>query len=557
MVKPTVGRGLLRSALLGLLVATLAVLVNGTELFRAFELRTVDLRFRLRGSRPVKTPIAVVFIGEDSIAAYGRWPWSWDYHALLIDALQRAGARLVLFDILFAEAPSRLDGQLLAAAARQAGNVQFISSFARLVPPGPTADDRLLHRGRPHRTSGGGERGGRRRRARQRDPRRRRRHATDSARGAPRRRALPGGLAARGRGRARRPLGLGPGHRARRPRAAPAREAAGPDPGRCRRHDPGRFRRRARGLSRAILLPADPRGRRAPGRRGGRSLPPQGPHRDRRRDLRGQRRPAADAVLDDLPDVSDPGDDDRQHPARRVSPAAAGVGRPRRLPAARGRPRRADLQLQARGEPRAHRARRERVRGVRGGRFHARGLARAARGAAHRDSRGLRARDHRPVRRGARGEDPGLRAAQVPRAPRRVRRGGDLQLRPDRHDRQLERRRHASLRLDEARGARPALELPAHRRGARTRRGGARAPGVRRGAEELRDPPRREGRPRDTRGDRLLRDPRLRGHGRRHLGDLAGSDREEAHDRRCSSSRRSSRRSGGWARASCTRSRTR
>jgi PAS domain S-box-containing protein len=144
MVKPTVGRGLLRSALLGLFVAALALLVNGTELFRAFELRTVDLRFRLRGSRPVETPIAVVFIGEDSIAAYGRWPWGWDYHALLIDALQRAGARLVLFDILFAEAPSRLDGQMLAGAARKAGNVQFISSFAKLVPPGPSADDRLI-----------------------------------------------------------------------------------------------------------------------------------------------------------------------------------------------------------------------------------------------------------------------------------------------------------------------------------------------------------------------------------------------------------------------------
>ena len=180
MVKRSVGRGLLRSALLGLLVATLAVLVNGTDLFRAFELRTVDLRFRLRGSQPVKTPIAVVFIGEDSIAAYGRWPWSWDYHALLIDALQRAGARLVLFDILFAEAPSRLDGQMLAAAARKAGNVQLISSFAKLVPPEPSADDRLLHRGRPHRAPGGGERGRRRRRARQRDPRRRRRHATAS-----------------------------------------------------------------------------------------------------------------------------------------------------------------------------------------------------------------------------------------------------------------------------------------------------------------------------------------------------------------------------------------
>jgi PAS domain S-box-containing protein len=144
MTKPMGGRGLLRSALLGLLVAALAVLVARSELFRAFELKTVDLRFRLRGQRQVQTPIAVVFIGDDSIAAYGRWPWSWDYHALLIDALRRAGARLILFDVLFAEAPSRLDEQLLAAAARTAGTVEFISSFGKLVPPAPGAADRLL-----------------------------------------------------------------------------------------------------------------------------------------------------------------------------------------------------------------------------------------------------------------------------------------------------------------------------------------------------------------------------------------------------------------------------
>src|SRR5512139_2146426 len=134
MIVRMAGRGLRRSALLGLLVAVLAVLAGGSELIRGFELRTVDLRFRLRGPRPVTTPVAVVFIGEDSIAAYGRWPWSWDYHALLVDALRRAGARVILFDILFAEAPSRNDELLLAGAAGAAGNVQFISSFGRIAP---------------------------------------------------------------------------------------------------------------------------------------------------------------------------------------------------------------------------------------------------------------------------------------------------------------------------------------------------------------------------------------------------------------------------------------
>ena len=144
------GRGLLRSALLGLFVAALAVLVNGTELFRAFELRTVDLRFRLRGSRPVQSPLAVVFIGDDSIAAYGRWPWSWDYHALLVDALQRAGARLVLFDILFAEAPSARERMLAAGRARpgtSSSSPRSGGSAARTV--GET--DRLIAGSSAHR----------------------------------------------------------------------------------------------------------------------------------------------------------------------------------------------------------------------------------------------------------------------------------------------------------------------------------------------------------------------------------------------------------------------
>jgi PAS domain S-box-containing protein len=137
-------RGLLRAALLGLLVAVLAVAVGRVELFRAFELKTVDLRFRLRGAHPVRTPLAAVFIGEDSIAAFGRWPWGWDKHALLVEALRKAGARLVLFDILFAEAPSRIDELVFAAAARKAGNVHLISSFGRTTPPQEGSAERLV-----------------------------------------------------------------------------------------------------------------------------------------------------------------------------------------------------------------------------------------------------------------------------------------------------------------------------------------------------------------------------------------------------------------------------
>jgi len=129
---------LAHAVLLGVLAALLALAASRTMLFRAFELQTVDQRFLLRGPRQAQTPLALVFIGDYSIEAFGHWPWSWTYHALLVDALKRAGARLVLFDVLFAEAPSPDETGLLEGATRQAGNVWYISTFNSLRP-GPGA----------------------------------------------------------------------------------------------------------------------------------------------------------------------------------------------------------------------------------------------------------------------------------------------------------------------------------------------------------------------------------------------------------------------------------
>jgi adenylate cyclase len=127
---------MLRSVATGLLVTVLSIWVSQGELFRTFELKTLDARFRLRGSQPVSSPVSIVFIGDDSIEAFGRWPWSWDYHALLVDVLSRAGARIVLFDILFAENPGKRQAKFLADMSRSAGNVYFCSVFDKLAATG-------------------------------------------------------------------------------------------------------------------------------------------------------------------------------------------------------------------------------------------------------------------------------------------------------------------------------------------------------------------------------------------------------------------------------------
>jgi len=49
-------------------------------------------------------PVKIVDIDEASIRAFGTWPWRRDLLARLIDALSRAGVRVVVFDMVFPEA---------------------------------------------------------------------------------------------------------------------------------------------------------------------------------------------------------------------------------------------------------------------------------------------------------------------------------------------------------------------------------------------------------------------------------------------------------------------
>ncbi len=71
-----------------------------TKLVRAYELRTLDMRFNLRGPRPVDPRIAIVAIDQATINRYG-WPFSRYLHARLLDRLCSAGARSIGMDIFF------------------------------------------------------------------------------------------------------------------------------------------------------------------------------------------------------------------------------------------------------------------------------------------------------------------------------------------------------------------------------------------------------------------------------------------------------------------------
>lgn len=71
--------------------------------FEAFDQRILDWRFRLRGERDASAHVAMVSIDDATIRAYGGWPLPRDQYALLLTALEDAGARAVGVDFQLPE----------------------------------------------------------------------------------------------------------------------------------------------------------------------------------------------------------------------------------------------------------------------------------------------------------------------------------------------------------------------------------------------------------------------------------------------------------------------
>ena len=64
---------------------------------------SLDTRFVLRGPRPAGNEVKLVLVDEPSIRELGRWPWSRDKHARLIEALSEDGAKVIGLDVIFSE----------------------------------------------------------------------------------------------------------------------------------------------------------------------------------------------------------------------------------------------------------------------------------------------------------------------------------------------------------------------------------------------------------------------------------------------------------------------
>lgn len=122
----TQGKKLISGTLVGGTVFLLALALQWSGLLTVSELKTLDHRFyRYADATKAGNDIVLVAVDEASLEAYGRWPWARDRHGYVVHYLKQAGAKAVVFDILFLE-PDRVAeefDEVFAEEIRAAGNV--------------------------------------------------------------------------------------------------------------------------------------------------------------------------------------------------------------------------------------------------------------------------------------------------------------------------------------------------------------------------------------------------------------------------------------------------
>ena len=88
------------------------------------EAKAKDLLFMIRGDRLTSENVVIVNIGDDTFNSLGvQWPFPREYHAQVIENLERAGAAEIVFDIEFVEKSNTTSDSILAKTIGKYDNI--------------------------------------------------------------------------------------------------------------------------------------------------------------------------------------------------------------------------------------------------------------------------------------------------------------------------------------------------------------------------------------------------------------------------------------------------
>jgi adenylate cyclase len=136
----------LTATAVGLVVALTTLALQWSGLLAIAELKALDHLYR-RYADPAKAgkDLVLVAIDEASLETFGRWPWPRDRHGYMVHFLKEAGAKAIVFDVIFSEPDKESEeyDQVFADELRAAGNVflSFLMQDETAGDPGTLAQE--------------------------------------------------------------------------------------------------------------------------------------------------------------------------------------------------------------------------------------------------------------------------------------------------------------------------------------------------------------------------------------------------------------------------------
>jgi adenylate cyclase len=125
-----------RALLLGVLTFVLLAFLNIFQIGQVLENSWLDLLYTWQTRQPPPKNLLIVGIDEPSFQELRRpWPWPRRFHAALIQRLHAASARLIVFDVIFADPTTPEDDDALAQALHRAGNVILAEEMDTVKDP--------------------------------------------------------------------------------------------------------------------------------------------------------------------------------------------------------------------------------------------------------------------------------------------------------------------------------------------------------------------------------------------------------------------------------------
>jgi len=124
-------RGVLLTAVAVLAVA-IAALLSWTGALSRVDDASFDTRLAIRGERAARDDVVVVGVDDTTVNALNlQWPFPRSLHAHAIDVLTAAGAKVIAYDISFAEPTTPFDETEAAAVAAEDNDIALLDAITR------------------------------------------------------------------------------------------------------------------------------------------------------------------------------------------------------------------------------------------------------------------------------------------------------------------------------------------------------------------------------------------------------------------------------------------